>query len=147
METTTTKNRTKCEVWTRVMGYHRPVSQYNFGKKSEFYSRTYFQATVDENEKLINKYNETRETAKAVDLKPKLLLFTTNTCPKCPAVKNWINQAGVEFFGIDNSMLNFWEMAEKYNVQSVPTIVAIDESGKEVWRANELSEIQQKVIV
>lgn|GEM_PF-93699 len=144
---TTAKNRTKCEVWTRVMGYHRPVSQYNFGKKSEFYSRTYFQATVDENEKLINKYGENREMAKAGDLKLKLLLFTTNTCPKCPAVKNWINQSGVEFFGIDNTMLNFWEMAAKYNVQSVPTIVAIDENGKEVWRANELSEIQQKVIV
>jgi anaerobic ribonucleoside-triphosphate reductase len=36
------KKRTPCEVWTRVMGYHRPVSQYNKGKKSEFYSRKTF---------------------------------------------------------------------------------------------------------
>ncbi len=28
-----------CEIWTRVMGYHRPVSQYNRGKKSEFRER------------------------------------------------------------------------------------------------------------
>ena len=34
--------RQKCEVYTRVMGYHRPVSQFNEGKKSEYYSRTYF---------------------------------------------------------------------------------------------------------
>jgi len=34
--------RTKCEVWTRVMWYHRPVSEYNDGKKSEFYSRKTF---------------------------------------------------------------------------------------------------------
>lgn len=34
--------RSKCEIWTRVMGYHRPVSQYNVGKKSEYYSRLYF---------------------------------------------------------------------------------------------------------
>ncbi len=34
--------RTRCEVWTRVMGYHRPVSQYNLGKKSEHYSRAQF---------------------------------------------------------------------------------------------------------
>ena len=27
--------RTRCEVWTRVMGYHRPVSQFNAGKQSE----------------------------------------------------------------------------------------------------------------
>ncbi len=34
--------RTKCEIYTRVMGYHRPVTSFNIGKKSEFYSRTYF---------------------------------------------------------------------------------------------------------
>ena len=38
----TTPERTKCEIYTRVMGYYRPVSQFNIGKKSEFYSRTYF---------------------------------------------------------------------------------------------------------
>ena len=31
--------RTPCEVFTRVMWYIRPVSAYNTGKKSEFYSR------------------------------------------------------------------------------------------------------------
>ncbi|MCB9798294.1 oxidoreductase [Candidatus Nomurabacteria bacterium] len=34
--------RTRCEVWTRVMGYHRPVSHFNIGKKSEHYSRKHF---------------------------------------------------------------------------------------------------------
>ena len=34
--------RTKCEIWTRVMGYCRPVSSFNKGKKSEFYERQYF---------------------------------------------------------------------------------------------------------
>lgn len=34
--------RTRCAVYTRVMGYHRPVSNFNIGKKSEFYSRQYF---------------------------------------------------------------------------------------------------------
>ncbi|WP_290458427.1 anaerobic ribonucleoside-triphosphate reductase [Turicimonas muris] len=34
--------RTKCEVWTRVMGYHRPTSSFNIGKKGEFADRKYF---------------------------------------------------------------------------------------------------------
>lgn len=137
-------DRTKCEIWTRVMGYHRPVSQYNFGKKSEFYSRVYFRATNDENAKLINRYGGSLSaTAPA---KPKLLLFTTNTCPKCPAVKSWMQDNQVEYFGIDNTMLNFWDIADKYNVRSVPTLLAVDEQGKEIWRASELSEIQQKEI-
>jgi len=37
--------RTRCSIYTRVMGYHRPVSQYNKWKKSEFYSRKYFNET------------------------------------------------------------------------------------------------------
>lgn len=31
-----------CEVWTRVMGYHRPVSSFNIGKKGEFDERKFF---------------------------------------------------------------------------------------------------------
>lgn len=36
------KERVPCEIWTRVMGYHRPVSEFNKGKKAEFYSRKCF---------------------------------------------------------------------------------------------------------
>lgn len=34
--------RQRCEVWTRVMGYHRPVSSFNKGKQGEFHERVYF---------------------------------------------------------------------------------------------------------
>jgi len=34
--------RQPCEVWTRVMGYHRPVASFNQGKKGEFAERTCF---------------------------------------------------------------------------------------------------------
>jgi len=31
--------RQVCEVWTRVMGYHRPVTSFNPGKQSEYAER------------------------------------------------------------------------------------------------------------
>ena len=34
--------RQPCEIWTRVMGYFRPVSSFNRGKQSEFHDRKYF---------------------------------------------------------------------------------------------------------
>lgn len=37
------EERTRCEVWTRVMGYHRPVSAFNPGKQSEHAERTCFE--------------------------------------------------------------------------------------------------------
>ncbi len=53
----TNENRTKCEIYTRVMGYHRPVSSFNIWKKSEFYSRKYFKVNSENND-FINKYSK-----------------------------------------------------------------------------------------
>lgn len=37
------EERQPCEVWTRVMGYHRPVSSFNIGKKGEFHERLFYE--------------------------------------------------------------------------------------------------------
>jgi len=34
--------RQECEIWSRVMGYYRPVSEWNIGKKSEHRERVFF---------------------------------------------------------------------------------------------------------
>ncbi|WP_274689235.1 anaerobic ribonucleoside-triphosphate reductase [Spartinivicinus poritis] len=34
--------RQRCEVWTRVMGYHRPTSAFNPGKLAEHNDRQFF---------------------------------------------------------------------------------------------------------
>jgi len=36
------EERQPCEIWTRVMGYYRPVSEFNIGKKSEHAERVFF---------------------------------------------------------------------------------------------------------
>lgn len=41
-DTLPTEQRQRCEVWTRVMGYHRPVSQFNIGKRAEHRERRHF---------------------------------------------------------------------------------------------------------
>ncbi|HJV60721.1 MAG TPA: anaerobic ribonucleoside-triphosphate reductase [Albitalea sp.] len=40
--TLTDDERQRCEVWTRVMGYHRPVSSFNVGKQGEHQERRFF---------------------------------------------------------------------------------------------------------
>lgn len=37
-----TQNRSRCLVYTRVMGYHRPVESFNIGKKGEHRQRKHF---------------------------------------------------------------------------------------------------------
>ena len=46
-QTTCPKCGEKCEVWTRVMGYHRPVSEFNRGKKSEYAERVSFSSATE----------------------------------------------------------------------------------------------------
>ena len=38
--------KTKCEVWSRVVGYLRPTSRWNEGKVSEFNDRKEFKVEV-----------------------------------------------------------------------------------------------------
>jgi anaerobic ribonucleoside-triphosphate reductase len=40
--TLTPEERQPCEIWTRVMGYFRPVSSFNRGKQGEFHERNCF---------------------------------------------------------------------------------------------------------
>jgi len=49
--------RTKCEIYTRVMWYFRPVSHFNIWKKSEFYSRVCFTEEASFNSKFIREYS------------------------------------------------------------------------------------------
>lgn len=39
----TQENRTKCQVFSRVVGYIRPVNQWNEGKEEEFKDRKTFE--------------------------------------------------------------------------------------------------------
>ncbi len=40
--------RTRCEVYSRVVGYLTPVSQWNKGKKAEFRDRKTFDSILDD---------------------------------------------------------------------------------------------------
>jgi len=49
-------NRTRCLVYTRVMWYLSPTYRYNIGKKSEFYSRKYFDHVKASNAQFVEQY-------------------------------------------------------------------------------------------
>jgi len=48
MVTLDDSERQPCEVWSRVMGYCRPVASWNIGKKSEWRQRRFFNASATE---------------------------------------------------------------------------------------------------
>lgn len=50
-----TKCKKKCEVFSRVVGYMRPVAGWNKGKKAEFNERVEYNQDVSLNSKLATK--------------------------------------------------------------------------------------------
>lgn len=50
--------RTRCEIYTRVMWYYRPVSFFNEWKKSEYYSRCYFNEWKSLNSQFCETYKD-----------------------------------------------------------------------------------------
>ena len=56
MVTTDKNKRTPCEIYCRCMGYIRPVSAYNLGKKSEFFSRKTFDMKKVDNSEFLRKF-------------------------------------------------------------------------------------------
>lgn len=71
------------------------------------------------------------------------LLFTTTSCPKCPAVKNFV-AAEIKFAGeiLDNTALDFGEKVQKFGVQNAPTFLIFDDADQEIFRGSEVAEIQ-----
>ena len=47
------KQRTRCEVYSRVVGYLRPVEQWNEGKREEFKDRVNFDKKSKPKEQLL----------------------------------------------------------------------------------------------
>lgn len=75
----------------------------------------------------------------------KNLLFTTATCPKCPATKDMLIAKNIEFEHIDASTKEGLDLARKYGVGSVPTLVVVDDSGERKDSAHGIDEIESLV--
>ncbi len=56
----------ECEIWSRVMGYFRPVSQWNKGKQSEFMSRKEYNIDKINGDKRVSKTKPTGLSGQAV---------------------------------------------------------------------------------
>jgi glutaredoxin len=73
----------------------------------------------------------------------KYILFTTTTCPKCPAMKEFV-ATEIDFPGekIDNESSEFAQKAIELGVESAPTFIIFDDAEKEIFRGNEAQEVR-----
>ena len=75
----------------------------------------------------------------------KYMLFFTPTCPKCPKIKEFMEDKGLEKEWADAATPEGLEKAKEFQVMNVPTVIFFDEEGKEVTRATSIEEVKRIV--
>lgn len=72
-------------------------------------------------------------------------LFTTNRCPNCPAVKEFMG--GLELKGehIDASVPDGLDEAKSYGISTVPTVLFFDDKENIVCTARSVKEIKEEL--
>ena len=125
------------EVYARIVGYYRPVQNWNKGKKAEYEERIEF------NIKKAQLEEEEKEKEKA----SKWLLFTTKRCPRCPDMKDAVKQLSIPGTDIDltESEDSANQLAMKYSVMSVPTLLLFDEKDRVLSRHHSPTEVKEYV--
>ncbi|MBW2996451.1 hypothetical protein KY332_04065 [Candidatus Woesearchaeota archaeon] len=73
----------------------------------------------------------------------KYALFFTPTCPKCPKIKEFMEDKGLEKESFDAATPEGLEKARELKVSNVPTVIFFDEDNKEVTRAKDIEEIKR----
>ena len=102
------------DVYSRIVGYYRPIRNWNKGKKAEYSERETF-------EKSIPKVNKEISTTEAI------FLFWKNSCPSCTVPKAWAtaNPGLITVINLEENP----EFIEKYNLMTTPTLI-LDLGGK-----------------
>ena len=140
------------EVYTRIVGYHRDVSNWNKGKKEEYFDRKTF--LIDNN--LNDSPLDNKETILAKDelyvIKDGCVnsnkasyykFFYTNKCVNCPPVKEYIKNISMKGESIDATLeLGLFE-ARKYDIMSTPTVIFFDENDNIIFIAHNKADLEK----
>ena len=129
------------EVYSRIIGYYRPVQNWNDGKTQEYKNRTLYDVADSKlkNEHHVSKATITQDEEKAEPAETEKFLFTTSTCPNCKVAKAMLK--GQEIQVIDAEAHP--DMARKYGIMQAPTLVITD--GEHMQKYVNTSNIQRYV--
>jgi len=75
----------------------------------------------------------------------KYMIFFTPTCPKCPKIKEYMEDKGLEKVWADAATPDGLEKAKEFGVMNVPTVIFFDENDKEVARVSDIEEVKNIV--
>ena len=75
----------------------------------------------------------------------KYMLFFTPACPKCPKIKEFMQEKDLEKEWVDAATPEGLQKARDLQVMGVPTVIFLDEEGNEVSRATDIDQVKRAV--
>ncbi|MCG3218980.1 MAG: ribonucleoside triphosphate reductase, partial [Candidatus Heimdallarchaeota archaeon] len=145
-----------CEIFSRIVGYFRPVNNWNKGKKQEFVERaTYSQPQVSSLLEITTQEksgsNGTSTNHSIVNEKgiSSYVILTTPSCPNCPQAKELLKNHPItkDLQGTEKNAMIPDEatkgLIKQFNLHSVPTVVFFDESNEAIGSYSGIQSIQQ----
>lgn len=70
------------------------------------------------------------------------LLFTTKTCPNCPRAKELLETRSLPLQMIDASETEGLNIAKKYKIMNVPSLIEINDAGEVLEAFHGLEDIE-----
>jgi hypothetical protein len=137
------------EVYTRIVGYHRSVSNWNRGKREEFKDRLTFKFQRDKiSEKLANipeqqEVKSENESSVSSENVAFYKFFQSQTCRNCPPVKEFMKKISIPGEDVDVSTDLGLTSARKYNVMSTPTVILFDENDHVIDMIHTVDELKK----
>ncbi|MBQ3496983.1 MAG: ribonucleoside triphosphate reductase, partial [Oscillospiraceae bacterium] len=117
----------KCEIWSRITGYYRPVQNWNDGKVQEFKDRQEYvieKSVAPEGKAVSTPESPKAESKPSAAMEDGMYLFTTKTCPNCGIAKEALDKAGMVYSVMDVS--ENLKLARSHAIMQAPTLVVYD---------------------
>ncbi len=75
----------------------------------------------------------------------RIYALVTTSCGNCPAVKKYLREHVTEHNVriINETHQDFLSICRQFNATQAPTVLLVDDDGKEVWRASDVEELQE----
>ncbi|HRU44684.1 MAG TPA: anaerobic ribonucleoside-triphosphate reductase [Spirochaetota bacterium] len=142
---------TETEVYTRIVGYHRSVVNWNRGKKEEYGDRVTFNVERSQISQKIDSIKTVkveadggRECAIKIDANLENVafykLFHSQFCINCPPVVRFMENVNVPGEDFDVSSDLGMGIAAKYNVLATPTVILFDSKDNVIGRVSSVEE-------
>jgi ribonucleoside-triphosphate reductase len=139
------------EVYTRIVGYHRDVRNWNRGKKEEYKDRLTFKTNRDQvtermkvkgNDIHAERQKEREEMIKA-DNVAFYKFFYSQVCRNCPPVKDYVKNLTIPGEEVDVTSDLGLNSARKYDVLSTPTVILFDKNEEVVEKLNSVEDLKK----